>query len=453
MNLSKSIFMKEKNNSFFFIGIGGIGMSALAHILLEKKQSVAGSDKVSTKLIQKLVERGAAVVFSDSSKYLDNASTIIYGSAITNDHPQMKKNIPSLHRVDLLCDLMKNNHPLLVTGTHGKTSTSSLLAWTLSYLEQKPSFAIGGVVKGLEKNGGYGTGDYFVAEADESDGSFEKYKNYSAIITNVEKEHLSYWKDLGALKKGFSNFMKKIPRHRLCFYCSDDPILSAMNLRGISYGFEKGATVQGKNFKQKSDESIFDIEYKNITYRNIVIAMPGKHQALNAIAVFGLCIELGLECAAIMEAFAHFKGIYRRADFKGQFKGALVFDDYAHHPTEISVTLQAFKERYPSKQIIAIFEPHKFTRTKDFFEEFIQCFKSADMVFVTDIYSAGESEIEGITSADLVQGMMERNLCQARYVRKEDLKKSLEDKVDSDVIVLTIGAGTITNFADELVSL
>ncbi|MCB1106593.1 MAG: UDP-N-acetylmuramate--L-alanine ligase, partial [Chlamydiia bacterium] len=358
---------------FHFLGIGGIGMSALASILIEKGEEVSGSDLRGASDLEK---RGVKI--HDS---LPLEGTIVYSSAIQRDHPLFleaeKSSLPLLHRSELIDVLLKDKKGLLVTGTHGKTSTSALLAWTLVFSGKDPTYAVGGILKNLEKNGGYSENELFVLEADESDGSFLNYSGEGGIVTNIEKEHLDYWKTEERLIEGFNAFISKIKNPELFFWCSDDPLLSKLSPKGYSYGREGELKLLSVN--QEGNITSFSASFEGVRYEEVEVPLMGDMLALNALAVFGLALKLGIKESVIRKAFKTYKGVKRRQEKIGEFEGTSIYDDYAHHPTEIKVLLESLKKGIGNRRLIALFQPHRYTRTRDHFDAFKEAFQLADL--------------------------------------------------------------------------
>jgi UDP-N-acetylmuramate--L-alanine ligase len=434
-------------NKYHFIGIGGIGMSALARILLQKGACVSGSDRASTEITKGLKALGAQIFERHLAEHVTPEMTLIFSSSIPKNNPEYEKaislNLPILHRSEMLSELMHGKRGLLVTGTHGKTTTSGLLAYVLSHEGLDPAYAIGGIIKSLKGNGAFGSGEYFVAEADESDGSFLHHPAYGAIITNLEREHLDFWKTQEALIEGFREFASHVEGP--LFWCSDDPGLKALSLSGYRYGFEEGADLQILSFTQRGWKSYFDLAFKGKTYSNIELNLIGKHNVLNAAAVFGLAMLLNVSEHAIRQSFKTFEGMGRRADYKGSEGGIDIYDDYGHHPTEIAVTLRGIRAAIQEKRLIVAFQPHRFTRTQDLYREFGPAFKEADLVIITEIYSAGEAPIPGITSDLLIKEIAKES--HPLFCPRDEIVERLAEILKAGNVLVTQGAGDITAVA------
>lgn len=426
---------------FHFLGIKGIGMSGLAHILLEKGIPVSGSDLADISYLEALgVKR---------TETLPDKGTVIYSSAIPSDHPVLiqakKEERCILHRSELINILLEGKKGLLVAGTHGKTSTSSLLSWVLICAGLHPSFAVGGILQNLQKNGGYGFGDLFVLEADESDGSFLNYEGEGAIVTNIEKEHLAFWKSEKKLIEGFQTFISRVRSKGLLFWCKDDPLLRKISPVGTSYGKKGNLTLL--SCEQRGEKTFFSAQFEGKTYQDIELPLMGEKLALNALAVFGLSLRLGISEDTIRKAFLSFKGIRRRHEKVGEIDSITIFDDYAHHPTEIKALLKSLKKRGKKGRLIALFQPHRFSRTQELFYDFKGAFESADLLILTSIYPAGEKPISGITGKALSRQVDEGNTL---FLEKEFLFNYLPKMLLPGDVLVTIGAGDITQVGPKL---
>jgi UDP-N-acetylmuramate--alanine ligase len=441
---------------YHFIGIGGIGMSALAQILLEKGVPVSGSDTALSPVTEKLQKQGAKIYVDHSEENVDVPMVIVYNSMIQEDNPEMRagrrRGCPILHRSDLLHDLMHKNAALLVSGTHGKTTTSSLLAHLLMESRYNPSFAVGGIIKNCDTNGGYGIGPYFVAEADESDGSFLKYNPFGAIITNIDDDHYDYWRSKKALVEGFRQFSNQVSSPEHLLWCGDDELLRSLKLKGISYGFEEDNHIKVLSFRQEGWKNLFDLQFENKLYKNIEVPLIGAHNVLNAAAVFGMGLRIHIPESRIRNAFATFQGIGRRTDFKGECDSISAYDDYAHHPTEIFATLRAIKHAIDKRRLVVAFQPHRYTRTRDCFAEFGPAFSSADRVVLTDIYAAGEKPLEGINAPMLLKKIQESSSVDICYSNRKDLSNFICSILRKDDVLVTMGAGDITKIGPEILA-
>jgi len=433
--------------TYHFIGMGGIGMSALARILLQRGQKVRGSDIKKSSLLDQLRDEGAQIQVGHAETAIHPGDTVIFNTDIDQDNVELKKarelNLTILHRSDLLNRMMENKKPILVTGTHGKTTTTALLTATLLEAKLDPTFVIGGILRSLNTNGRAGTGLYFVAEADESDGSFLKTPSFGAIVTNLDKEHLSYWQTAENLKEGFRKFFEQSQNPEHLFWCKDDPALRSLNPKGVSYGFSADADCCIHSFMQTDQGIQFDLEINQKHYRNIELSLYGRHNALNGAAVFALAISLKINEEAIRRAFIAFAGTARRLEYVGSMQKIDVYDDYGHHPTEIINTLKALRGRIRERRMVVLFQPHRYTRVRDLFDEFLGCFHEADEIVMTDIYSAGEPPIEGISAAALYTKLREKLGAKVRFFPRAHLETGMAPIIRPGDVVLTIGAGDI----------
>lgn len=443
--------MKE---TYHFIGLGGIGMSALARILMQRGAAVQGSDASSSPLLAELQKEGATIRVGHSKEALASATTVVYSSDIKEENVEVihakELSLPLLHRSDLLHLLMQGKKALLVTGTHGKTTTTALLASVLAEAGLDPSFVIGGIHKDAKTNGKSGAGAFFVAEADESDGSFLKTPSFGAIVTNLENEHLNYWESPDLLEDAFRQFFQQVAHPEHLFWCGDDKRLSALHPAGISYGFGSLNALRIVAYSAGKQGICFNVEWKGKRHEAIALKLWGKHNALNGAAVFGLALSLGISEERIRAAFRNFGGTARRLEKKGEAHALEVYDDYGHHPTEIAATLCALGDLVQEKRLIAVFQPHRYTRVRDLFDEFLTCFEDADIVAMTDIYAAGEAPIDGITTATLYAKMREKLGAKLHFFPRPHLEAGVTELLRPHDVVITLGAGDVTK-AGELI--
>lgn len=434
-----------------FIGIGGIGMSGLAHILLSRKISVSGSDICSSHQTEKLKERGAKIFVGHLPDQIPAESTVVYSSSISNTNPELQsakeKANAVLHRSEFLAELMREKTSIAVTGTHGKTTVSALLSWVLSFAKTNPCYAVGGVIPQMGCHAEWDIGKFMVVEADESDGTFTKYHSFGAIVTNIDADHLDHYGDSKSIENAFCAFLAQVESNEHLFICGEDTILAKWKGEGIRYGFNPNCSLQAVEVTQDGWESKFTASFEGKNYENLKIALPGKHNVLNALAVFGMCIKLGLDEQVIRSAFEEFKGIKRRAEKKGEFQSILLLDDYAHHPTEISATLKGIREAVVDRKLIALIQPHRFSRTRDCLGQFGAAVSAADHVIITDIYSAGEEPIEGITSQKIVNEI-QKNGKSCTYLPRKKIAEDINLR-PYDVLI-TLGAGDITMISEEI---
>lgn len=443
------------SESYHFIGIGGIGMSSLAKILLGKNLPVSGSDLSENSMTEQLKLAGAKIYKGHSPTHVASGMKVIYSSDIKNENPEFQAALQLgcrlMHRSELLAELSQEKRSLAVAGTHGKTTTSALLACVLEQAGTDPSFSIGGVLPRFKSNARHGQGNLFAFEADESDGTFLKYRPFGAIVTNIDNDHLiNFGGSEENLITAFGIFLDQVLSPSHLFWCGDDLHLAKLNRPGESYGFGSECKWRISNFQQSGFSFTIDIEGAGQVYRNIEVALTGKHNALNATAVFGLARVLGIEEEPIREALRTFQGVVRRCQRKGTHHGIDFIDDYAHHPTEIQATLKAVRGAIEERRLIVIFQPHRYTRTKDCLGQFGTVFEEADEVIITDIYSAGESPIEGIEAAAIVKEIKTASSIPSQYIARGELAKKVANQLLPHDVVLTLGAGDITKVYEEI---
>lgn len=439
--------------NYHFIGIGGIGMSGLARILLSRGVKVSGSDIASSYVTDGLLKAGAKVCIGHAATNLPDTATIIFNTDIPLDNPEYHKaqqlKLPILHRSDLLALLMKPYKMLAVAGTHGKTTTSSLLTSTLIKAGISPSFAVGGILQELQTNARHGEGDFFIAEADESDGTFNKYLPFGAIITNIDFDHMNFFQSEENLIAAFKTFTDKVISKKHLLWCGEDSRLKALSLPGIQYGFHDKCDLQLIRYRQEGWRLFLDIRFHEKIYREIEVALIGNHNVLNASAVFGLALLLDVPEEAIRQGLRSFQGVKRRCELKGNIANIQLLDDYAHHPTEIKTTLEGIRKAIGNKRLIAIFQPHRYSRTKDCLGTFKGCFNAADKLIMTEIYSAGEAPIPQVTHQAILHEIAEDKVdCQ--FMLRKEVAQRVARELSSDDVVVSLGAGDITKLCAEI---
>ncbi len=440
------------NNHYHFIGIGGIGMSGLAKILLKKGCTVSGSDIVDNEIIKSLEDLGAKIFTSHLSKNVPSNSVVVYSTQITTKNIEfetaLKNGNEILHRSDLLAQFVNHLDSIAVAGTHGKTTVTSLLAAVFTDLCLNPSYAVGGYVNQLQTNSNYNSGSYFIAEADESDGTFLKYFPTYAIITNIDNDHMNYYSSKEMLIESFAKFASQI--EQTVVWCSDDPHLRHMQLKGISYGFNHGSDFQAVNFKQEGWHSFVDVIHKGSKIITLKVPLCGSHNVLNALSVFALCYTLGFNSNDVKKAIMNFKGVKKRCEIKQVADDITYIEDYGHHPTEIFATIKAVRQAIGDKRLCVIFQPHRYSRVKDCLKAFGTVFNEASELFVTDIYSAGEAPLPSITIDSLLQELHMQASIPYKYFPRKNLAKTIYNNLQTDDVVLSFGAGDINGFDAEL---
>ncbi|MBH5317162.1 UDP-N-acetylmuramate--L-alanine ligase [Paenibacillus sp. GSMTC-2017] len=450
-----------------FIGIGGYGMSAIARVMLEMGYKVTGSDVARQELTEKLAAKGADIYIGHQPEHVRGADLVVYSTALTSDNVERKAaeelNIPVLHRSQMLARLMNAGKGVAVAGAHGKTTTSSMIALIMETCDADPTYIIGGEIVNVGTNAKAGKGEYVVAEADESDGSFLQYHPMIAIVTNIEPDHLeNYDGDFEKLKSAYVQFLRQVKEGGKAIVCADDETVQELLPRIYSdgteieasqlltYGIHDNANFKAENIVLGDRKVSFDLLQNGALLGTIELSIPGLYNVYNAMAAVITCLESGLSFDKIKGAIKLFRGAKRRFQVLGEVNDILVIDDYAHHPTEIQATISAAKAT--GKRIIAVFQPQRYTRTFFLFEQFSRAFPEADQVIITDIYSpAGEKQIEGINSSKLVELIRNNSNASAEYIpTKEEVLEVLKKRVVPGDLVITMGAGDIWKVADAL---
>ena len=447
------------NRHYHLIGIGGIGMSGIAKLLLIRGIGVSGSDLKETKITDELKKLGAQVFIGHNLRNIQGASLIIYSSAIKEDNPEIveakRQGIPLIKRAQALAQLMEDKIVITVTGSHGKTTTTSLVSNLLLEAGLLPTVAIGGIFKNIDTNASIGDGDFFVAEADESDGSFLYYQPKYSIITNIDYEHLDYYREFKNEIKTFKEFLNKTKEDGCVFASCDDlnlkNILKDYKNRYVLFGLKEDADIYPRNIKINGLTCEFDCSYKNKFIDRFYLALGGMHNIYNALSVIALGLELNIDLEVIKRTLANYKGTCRRLEIKFNDEKYLVIDDYAHHPTQIKATLAAVKNLKPNR-LIAVFQPHRYTRTKLLLDEFGKSFEPADYVIVTDIYPAQEVPLEGINGRCVCDKIREYYPNKKMlFLPKEEIVAHILEIIGLHDLVIMLGAGDIGKTCDELV--
>ncbi len=433
-------------------------MSGIANLLLRRGFNVSGSDLKESRVTAELQRLGAKIFFGHSPANIKGADVVVYSSAIKEDNPEIreakKSNIPLKKRAEALAELMRDKTVITVTGSHGKTTTSSLVSCLLLEAGLKPTIAVGGIFRNIDSNASLGEGKFFVAEADESDGSFLYYHPDYSIITNIDYEHLDYYRSFKNEAEAFRKFIYQTKKGGCVFACSDDPalkgLLAGYEGRHIFFGLEEGADIYPANIALRALSSQFDCFKQGKFVERFELALGGLHNISNSLAVIGLGLELGLEPGLIKKALGGYQGSRRRLEVKFSSPDYLLIDDYAHHPTEIRATLAAVRELKPDR-IIAVFQPHRYTRTKLLWDKFAGSFDSADYLVLTDIYPAGEKPIAGIDAKGLGAKIKQSSPDKAvHFLAKEEIVGHILNIIKPGDLVIILGAGDIVKSCDEL---
>lgn len=454
--------MFEHFRRIHFVGIGGIGMSGIAEVLHNLGYEITGSDIRESETTRGLSNLGIRVMIGHKPDNIDNAHVVVVSSAISKDNPEViearRRAIPVIPRAEMLAELGRLKYSVLVAGAHGKTTTTSLIATILGHAGMDPTVVIGGRLRATGSNARLGQGDFLVAEADESDGSFLKLSPTIAVVTNIDREHMDFFKDMDNLKDAFLSFVNKVPFYGLSILCMENQhvrdILPKIHRRFLTYGLSEEADVKAVNIRQGTLSITFNVLFREDDLGEFHVPVPGLHNVLNCLAAISVARELRIDTEKIREALKGFKGIQRRFEFKGEIRGIKVFDDYGHHPEEIKNTIRAAKQSFPDFRLVAVFQPHRYTRTRDLFEEFPFAFSGVDLLYVLDIYPAGEAPIRGINSEALVKEINNKIGNVAHYRPDRDkLLVELSATLKKGDVLLTLGAGDVWKIWEELLKI
>jgi UDP-N-acetylmuramate--alanine ligase len=453
---------KKKAKHIHFVGIGGIGMSGIAEVLLNLGYQVSGSDLRESEITVRLREMGGNIHVGHSAECIVGADVVVTSTAVGTDNPEVKaahdQHIPVIPRAEMLAELMRlKKFGIAIAGSHGKTSTTSMVGWLLAQAGLDPTVIIGGRVNAFGTNAKLGEGEFLVAEADESDGSFLRLSPVVEVVTNIDLEHLDFYKDINEIKETFLQFISKIPFYGAAIVCIDDPhvaeILQYIDKRIITYGLSAQAEVHAREVENKGLRTSFDVYRNDELLGRVVISQPGLHYVYNCLAAICVGLELDIPFEVISEAMAGFSGVHRRVEIKGEKQGVTVVDDYGHHPTEVKATLAALRSAWPKRRLIVLFQPHRYSRTQGLFKEFCTAFHEADVLVMTDIYAASEEPIEGVSGESLLEGTRQHGQRQTLFVSKvEDLAGELVPLLKGGDVVLTLGAGNIIRAGEDLLA-
>jgi UDP-N-acetylmuramate--alanine ligase len=445
--------MYQKSYHIHFVGIGGIGMSGMAELLLNLDYKVSGSDLKATDITNRLRKLGGIVFKGHRPEYIEGADVVVVSSAVGAENPECvaarKAMIPVIPRGEMLAELMRLKYGIAVAGAHGKTTTTWITGSVLECGGLDPTMVIGGKLNSLGSNARLGQGEFIVAEADESDGSFLRLSPTIAVVTNIDAEHLDYYDDLESIKDVFLDFINKIPFYGTAVLCLDNEgiqdLIPRIEKRFVTYGLTSQADYQAKDVSYDGLKSQFSISYKGEPLGRVSLNLPGIHNVYNSIASIAVGLELEIPFEKCLSALRGIEGVQRRLEVKGSTRhGVTVVDDYGHHPTEIKVTLQAVRQSWPERRLVVVFQPHRYSRTKALFDDFTRSFYQADSLVVLPIYSAGEAPIMGVSGYDLYEGI--RLHGHKNVVSKDDSEEALSylaDIVEPGDILLTLGAGDV----------
>lgn len=450
-----------------FVGIGGSGMSGIAEVLSNEGYIVSGSDKQLTEITQYLQKLGITVYEGHDASHVENVDVLVVSSAISPSNPEIiaakKRRIPITARAEMLAELMRFRSGIAIAGTHGKTTTTSLVASILATAGLDPTFVIGGILNSAGTNARLGSGEYFVAEADESDASFLHLQPTLAVVTNIDADHMeTYHGDFEQLKSTFVEFLHRLPFYGIAVICVDDPVLKEVLSRiarpVVTYGFNESADIRAYDFSQKGTQCFFKVKRRGCQNDlTVCLNIPGKHNVLNALAVIGIATELNISDEVICHALKNFSGVGRRFQQLGHYQlphgKALFIDDYGHHPNEIKATLEAARACWPNKRLVMLFQPHRYTRTRDLFDDFVKVLSEVDALLLLDIYSAGQDPIPGITSAALCERIKQAGMINPIYVSdKSQLVEQLDHVLQDGDVLMAQGAGSVSKIVADLLA-
>ncbi|WP_279151877.1 UDP-N-acetylmuramate--L-alanine ligase [Photobacterium iliopiscarium] len=450
-----------------FVGIGGAGMSGIAEVLVNEGYRISGSDIAPNGVTNRLTEKGAEIFFGHAPENVIGASVVVASTAINKQNPELlaatELRIPVVRRAEMLAELMRYRHGIAIAGTHGKTTTTALTTQIYSEAGLDPTFVNGGLVKSAGTNARLGCSRYLIAEADESDASFLHLQPMVCVVTNIEADHMdTYGGDFEVLKQTFIDFIHNLPFYGLAVMCIDDPVVRELLPRVgrpmLTYGFAEDADVRLINYTQTGQQGHFTVLRNDKPALNITLNIPGKHNALNATAAIAVATEEGVSDDAIMRALVEFEGTGRRFDHLGEFEtgngNVMLVDDYGHHPSEVDVTIQAARAGWPDKRLVMIFQPHRYSRTRDLYDDFANVLEQVDVLVMLDVYSAGETPIAGADSRSLCRTIRSRAKIDPIFVpQAEHLPAILANIIQNDDLVLTQGAGDVGKIARQLAEL
>lgn len=449
-----------KATRIHFVGIGGIGMSGIAELLINLEYEVSGSDLKDTVVTRRLSDLGGNIFIGHKAEHVGEADVVVYSSAVGKGNPEIlearDRNIPVIPRAEMLAELMKLKYGIAIAGAHGKTTTTSMVASILMCGHLDPTVVIGGRLDIWGgSNAKLGEGDILLAEADESDGSFLALSPTIAVVTNIDHEHVDHYGDMAAIRQTFVDFINKIPFYGTAIVCLDNEeiqgIVPKLRKRCLTYGMASQADLRASNVVQEGLGVSFEASFRDQSLGRMVVGMPGEHNVLNALAAIAVALELDLDTGVIREGLKSLGGLERRFHVKGQKRDILVLDDYGHHPTEIVATLKTARACWPEKRVVVAFQPHRYSRTKAVFDRFVISFNEADVLVVTSIYSAGEDPIDGVTGEGLAQGIKEHGHKEVIFcAREEDILTTILSVTRPGDLVITLGAGSIYKVGDRL---
>jgi UDP-N-acetylmuramate--alanine ligase len=451
--------MYQKTYHIHFVGIGGIGMSGIAELLLNLGYQVSGSDLKSTDLTRRLEALGGKVYKGHAADHVQGADVVVISSAVRQNNAEVaaarQQSIPVIPRAEMLAELMRLKYSVAVAGAHGKTTTTSLVSAVLAAGGLDPTIVIGGKLRGVDTNAVLGQGNYIVAEADESDGSFLKMSPSIAVVTNIDREHLDFYDDLEAIVQTFVRFIDRIPFYGLAVLCLDNEhvqnLIPHIKKRFTTYGVSSQADFQARDIRCDGLRSHYQVVHQGTLLGEIHLGLPGLHNVYNSLAGIAVGLELDIPFDTIRSALERLEGVQRRLEIKGSARGVTVIDDYAHHPTEIKTTLQSARASWPGRRMVGVFQPHRYSRTQALFDEFTRAFYETDQLVLVPIYSAGEDEIAGVSHSLLCEGIQAHGHKKVTCTESFDAALAfLRDHLREGDVVMTMGAGNIWQLGERL---
>lgn len=447
--------MRHTYKKIHFVGIGGIGMSGIAEVLINLGYQVTGSDIEDSPTTKRLRSLGAPIAIGHDAVNLNDAQVLVYSSAVGPDNPEIvaahQRKIPVIPRAEMLAELMRMKYSIAISGSHGKTSATSMTAFLISEAGLDPTIVVGGRLDMFDSPAKLGDGEYLVAEADESDRSFLQLIPTIAVVTNIDKEHLDTYRDLADIQEAFVQFVNKVPFYGTGILCCDEPsvqsILPRLQRRYTTYGFSPQADLQAKNPEIKGFKSSFDVFLKGKKLGRARLKAPGRHHIANSLSAIAVGLELGLEPQQMLDSLKHFENADRRLQSIGETAGIMILDDYGHHPTEVRVTLATLKEAW-ERRVVCVFQPHRFSRTKALLEEFWHSFNDADVLVITEIYPAGEKPLEGVRADLISEGIKAYGHRDVLFIDAlEDIPAYLMEILQEGDVLITLGAGDVWKVA------
>jgi UDP-N-acetylmuramate--alanine ligase len=452
----------KKELRIHFVGIGGIGMSGIAELLLNLGYRVTGSDQRVSDITERLVGLGAEIRLGHAAGHIpDDVHVVVVSSAIRPDNEEVieahHRKIPVIPRAEMLAELMRMKYGIAIAGTHGKTTTTSMVATILAAAGWDPTAVVGGKLNSLGSNAKLGSGNFLVAEADESDGSFVKLSPTVAVVTNIDAEHLDYYSGIGQIKETFLHFLNKVPFYGFAVLCVDHPnvqeLIPALQKTFVTYGFSQQADYRADSVAPEGMTSRFRVIRRGETLGEVSLSAPGRHNISNALAAVAVASELGIPIDRIREGLLDYRGVHRRFQVKGERGGVTVVDDYGHHPAEIRATLSAAREVWPDRRLVVGFQPHRYSRTHALFQEFVSAFHDADLLFVFEVYPAGEEPIPGASGERLCEAIRDHGHKAVCFGGQAgEAAADVLPRLHSGDIFLTMGAGDVWRLAEGVVS-